>query len=268
MKSNNRPIGIFDSGIGGLTVLKELQTQLPDESFIYIGDTAHLPYGNKSSQTIINCSQSICQYLLSQDVKLIIIACNTASSLALNFIKQTVNIPVIDVITPVHHLIMKNVQLRRVGIIGTYNTIQSNAYCKVLVNSNNKLKVFQQACPLFVPLIEEGLQNDLIAHLAIKKYLINLINNNIELLVLGCTHYPLMKKSIQENIPTSIQILDSAQATADYLTYYLTTHTLLSSKKINNNRIIITDKTENFKSLAKIILNNRRINLEILNITS
>ena len=268
MKQDNRPIGIFDSGIGGLTVLKQLKKKFPKESFIYIGDTAHLPYGNKSKATIIDCSELICQYLISQQVKLIIIACNTASSLALNSLKKKFNIPIIDVITPIHHIMMQTPKIHRVGVIGTYNTIQSNAYYKTLKKANQKLKIFQQACPLFVPIIEEGLQNDLIAHLAIKKYLIDLINNQIELLILGCTHYPLLKQSITQNIPQNIKILDSANSIAYYLNHYLINQQLSALEKTNNNRIIITDEAKNFKSLATIILNKKNITLEILHLTS
>ena len=268
MKNTKRPIGIFDSGLGGLTVLKQLQEQFPNESFIYIGDTAHLPYGNKSATTIINCSELICDYLVTQNVKLIIIACNTVSSLALKAIKKKFTLPIIDVITPVRHIVKKTPTIHKIGVIGTYNTIQSKAYYKTLKNANQNLQIFEQTCPLFVPIIEEGLQDDLIADLAIKKYLDSLITNNIELLILGCTHYPLLMRSIAKHIPNNIKILDSASATADYLKDYLLKNKLAATKKRDADRLIITDKAKNFKSLATRILNQQDLVIELLNLTT
>ena len=267
MKSDNRPIGIFDSGLGGLTVLKQLEHRLPNETFIYIGDTPHLPYGNKSKEAIINYSKRISQYLIDCNVKLIIVACNTVSSLALKSLKQKITVPIIDVITPIKHSIIQNPKINKIGVIGTYNTIQSNAYPKILDGINKKLKIFQQPCPLFVPIIEEGLQDDLIAQLAIKKYLQTLINENIQLLILGCTHYPLLINSIKKNIPHNIDILDSANATSSYLNLYLTEQSLLCIEKQATNQIIITDKAKNFEALAHRILNRTNIHIEILNIT-
>ena len=267
MKRTNQPIGIFDSGLGGLTVLKKLQNKFPNETFIYIGDTAHLPYGNKSTKAIINYSKQISQYLIKQNVKLIIVACNTASSLALKSLNSQLNVPIIDVITPIKYNIIQNKIINRIGIVGTYNTIQSNAYYQTLISINKKLKIFQQACPLFVPIIEENLQDDLIAHLAIKKYLTPLIENNIEVLILGCTHYPLIKEGIRQQIPKKIKILDSANATTNYLNEYLKKQNLICLQKTDNDRIIITDEAKNFEALACRILNKTNTTLEILNIT-
>ena len=267
MRKNNLPIGVFDSGLGGLTVLKKLQQKFPKESFIYIGDTAHLPYGNKSKAAIVDYAISISHYLITQNVKLIIVACNTVSSIALKLLKARFDIPIIDVITPIAHNLISNKKIKRIGVIGTHNTIKSNAYYKILKEINPNLNIFQKACPLFVPIIEEGLQNDLIAHLAIKKYLIDLLNHNIELLILGCTHYPLIKTNIQKNIPSNIQILDSAQATSTYIDQYLIENHLICSKKQQDDRIIITDKANNFSELALRILKKTNLNIKILNIT-
>ena len=268
MNKKNLPIGIFDSGLGGLTVLKKLQQTFPHESFIYIGDTAHVPYGNKSKKAIIHYSESISKYLINQQVKLIVIACNTASAVALQPLNMRFNIPIIDVITPIKHTILQQKTITKVGVIGTYNTIQSNAYYNTLKAINQNIQVVQRACPLFVPIIEEGLQNDAIAHLAIKKYLAIFCNDNIELLILGCTHYPLIQQTLQENIASNIQIVDSATATAIYLAQYLKKKDLLCIKKTQQDRILITDKSKNFQELALRILNKKTLDIETLKITS
>ena len=208
--NKNLPIGIFDSGLGGLTVLKKLQETFPCETFIYIGDTAHLPYGNKSQKAIISYCKLISQYLVQQKVKLIIVACNTASSLALSALKQQFSIPFIDVITPMHTILKKSANNTRIGVIGTHNTIHSNAYYNTFKKNNPKLEVFQQACPLFVPLIEENLHKGLIAELIIKKYLKNLTNKHIQILILGCTHYALLKNELS-SIHTDHEFIDPAE---------------------------------------------------------
>ncbi|MBI44860.1 MAG: glutamate racemase [Candidatus Marinimicrobia bacterium] len=265
--SKRLPIGIFDSGLGGLTVLKKLQEAFPQETFIYIGDTAHLPYGNKSKQAIIEYSELISKYLIKQKVKLIIVACNTASSLALSILRQRFQIGFIDVITPMSEALKHYQQYHKIGVIGTHNTVKSNAYYNILAKHNPKLEIFQQACPLLVPLIEEDLHQGIIADLIIEKYLKNLIKNNIQVLILGCTHYPLIKESIKRVMGTQIIIIDSATATTEYLKEYLNNNQLLSSSKEQQDQIIITDQANNFESLALKILNTNKLNLEILKIT-
>ena len=264
MNKKQLPIGIFDSGLGGLTVLKQLQKVLPNESFIYIGDTAHLPYGNKSPESILTYSKQIGQFFINQKVKLIIIACNTASSIAFNTLQQTFKVPIIDVITPIQEIVNKHMSTIKVGVIGTYNTVSSRAYSRAINLTNNKAQIFEKACPLFVPIIEEGLQEDAIASLAVKKYLTPLLNKKIDLLILGCTHYPLMKKTIQANIPKTIQIIDSADSTALYLKRYLKQNMLLSCVKSNQDRIIITDQSKQFKKFANVILDRSTIKIELL----
>ena len=195
--NKNLPIGVFDSGLGGLTVLKALQKKLPNESFIYIGDTAHVPYGNKSKSSIIHYSTTLSNFLINTyNVKMIIVACNTASAIAITTLQNLFPIPVLDVINPMTKILSKHKTLQRIGIIGTYNTIQSKSYNKLLRNINPKLQISSQACPLFVPIIEEGLENHPIAKLMIHDYLSPLIGNDIEALILGCTHYPILKKTI------------------------------------------------------------------------
>jgi len=267
MNKTQLPIGIFDSGLGGLTVLKALQRALPKESFIYVGDTAHVPYGNKSLEAIIIYSKRIAKFLINQKVKLIIIACNTSSALALKALKQTFDLPILDVITPVQKIISLKSTPIKIGVIGTHNTIASGAYRKAIKPKNKKIQIFEQACPLFVPIIEEGLQNDSIASLAVKKYLTPLINKNIQLLILGCTHYPLIKETIQRNIPKKIQIVDSANSMAEYLTNYLNKTRLLSHIKRKKDRIIITDHSDNFHNFTNKILDRNDINIEILKLT-
>ena len=194
--NKNRPIGVFDSGLGGLTVLKALQKKLPGESFIYIGDTAHVPYGNKSETSIINYATTLSAFLVDMyKVKMIIIACNTASAIAVKPLKGHFKAPVLDVITPMKNFLLQYQNIQRIGVIGTYNTIQSKSYDKLLLTINADLQIFSQTCPLFVPIIEEGLETHQIAKLISKEYLDPLIQQNIQALILGCTHYPIMKKA-------------------------------------------------------------------------
>ena len=207
MKKNtiNQPIGIFDSGLGGLTVLKELKKQMPQEKFIYFGDTAHVPYGNKSPETIKKYCKEITNFLLTKNIKLIIVACNTASSTALKTIKKNAKTtPVIDVISASLQTIKTLQNIKKIGIIGTETTINSKSYYKQIKKENPKIEIISQACPLFVPIIEEGLFNHTIADKAAKMYLKKINNKQINALILGCTHYPIIKKTIKKNISNNI----------------------------------------------------------------
>ena len=262
MTNNNAPIGIFDSGLGGLTVLNELKQVLPNESFIYFGDTAHLPYGNKSSESIINYSEQIIKFLLSHNVKCIIIACNTASAIALIQLIGKFSIPIIDVISPIVSLIENNSDLNSLGIIGTSNTIESNSYTKRLLNINNKLNIYTKACPLFVPIIEEGMQNHKIAAMATEEYLEDIIAQNIDALILACTHYPMIIKTIKNYIPSKVQIIDSAKITANYVKDKLNAHKLLSHTTEQSLKFYVSDKPNRFYKTASEFLNINLDNLE------
>ena len=256
--NNNKPIGVFDSGLGGLTVLQQLQKKLPNESFIYIGDTAHVPYGNKSDRAIMDYSYSLSQFLINKyDVKMIVVACNTASAITIESLKNQIDVPVLDVISPMKKLLLKFKKLHRIGVIGTTNTIKSKSYDKLLLNINPNIKIFSKACPLFVPIIEEGLSNHELAKLASKEYLEIFNINNIEALILGCTHYPIIKKTIQNTLSSNIIIFDSAEMLATYTSKYLLDNNLLTN--INDKsitKLLITDASTYFNDFASKILKN------------
>lgn len=206
------PIGVFDSGVGGLTVLKELRSQFPQENFLYLGDTARVPYGNKSPDTIRRYSEEIMNFLASQKVKAIVIACNSASSQVPE--SEWKSIPVFSVIQPGAQTAFKASASKKIGVIGTRTTIQSQVYKKAL-ESLGPCEVYEQACPLFVPLVEEGWTEDPVTNLIVYRYLSGLVQNGIDALVLGCTHYPLLKKSIQKVLGMEVQLVESGQAVAE-----------------------------------------------------
>ncbi len=208
-----KPIGVFDSGIGGLTVVKELMRQLPGEDIVYLGDTAHLPYGTKSAATIVRFSLDNILFLLKQNVKLIVIACNSASSLALDAIRQHFRIPVIGVIEPGVRQAAKLTRTKYVGVIGTRATIKSKAYENQIKRIDPAIKVISQACPLFVPLVEEGWLNQSATNTIAKRYLdlLSKRNKRMDTLILGCTHYPLLKSTIRRILGNGIKLVDSTQ---------------------------------------------------------
>ncbi len=205
-------IGLFDSGVGGLTVLKALRDKYPEVDFVYLGDTARVPYGNKSAQTVIRYSLEGAEFLLSEGVDLLIIACNTASSYALDVLRENFSIPVFGVIEPGVKRALDTTKNRRVGVIGTKATVSSDAYGRLLRSKG--IEVFQKACPLFVPLVEEGILNGDIAQRVVEYYLTELKDKDIDTLILACTHYPLLKPVIEEFMGESVKVIDSAESTA------------------------------------------------------
>jgi glutamate racemase len=206
----DRPIGVFDSGIGGLTVLKEVIRQLPDESTIYLGDTARVPYGIRSPETVIRYAFENTQFLCSQDIKLLVVACNTASSVSIDAIKAKVSIPVIGVIEPGAKAAVRATKNRKVGIIGTEATVRSNAYTRAIHAVDRNIEVFGLACPLFVSLVEEGWTEGHITALIAREYLSRIQDKGIDTVVLGCTHYPLLKMVIAEVMGEKVGLIDSA----------------------------------------------------------
>lgn len=211
---NNSPVGIFDSGIGGLTVMAEVMRRMPGEDIIYFGDTAHVPYGSKSPESVKRFSLEIASFLNSKKVKMIIIACNTASAFALESLRGKFNFPVLGVIEPGARAALDATKTGRIGVIGTDGTVKSKSYHKAIANINGRTAVFSKSCPLLVPLVEEGwLDHDVTASVA-REYLSELKSKKIDTLVLGCTHYPLVKKIIGNVIGPDIKLIDSATATA------------------------------------------------------
>ncbi len=253
--NSKQPIGIFDSGLGGLTVLRSLKKQLPNESFVYIGDTAHVPYGNKSQKSIISYSKTLSEFLIHQhNVKMIVIACNTASAITLNSLQSAFSIPIFDVISPMKNILNHYPRIKRIGVIGTHNTIESQSYNQLLLTTKSDLQIFSQACPLFVPIIEEGLENHKITKMISQEYLKALIVHNIELLILGCTHYPIMQNTIRGCLPPHIDIVDSAELLTLEVKKYLQINNLLSNSNLSSIDIMVTDFNQKFSTFSNKIL--------------
>jgi len=209
-----KAIGIFDSGIGGLTVLKEIVAKLPDENIIYLGDTARVPYGIRSAETVTRYSFQNTQFLLSQEIKMLVVACNTASAISLDAVKKEFPLPVIGVLEPGARAAVAVTKTRKVGVIGTEATISSGAYEKAIQRIAPDIEVHSLACPLFVQLAEEGWTDNDVAQLVAEKYLASLRGTGIDTLVLGCTHYPLLKVVISRAVGSKIILIDSATETA------------------------------------------------------
>ncbi|HOH96706.1 MAG TPA: glutamate racemase [Candidatus Cloacimonadota bacterium] len=212
-----KPIGIFDSGVGGLTVFKTIRSAFPEEDLVYFGDTARVPYGPKSPNTIIEYSVQNARFLLQNGIKTLIVACNTSASVALPHLKQLTDIPIIGVINPGSEEAVRNTKNKRIGVIGTEGTIRSAAYTAAIKALCPDAEVFSQACPLFVPIVEEGWQNHDIAWQIANEYLLPMKEMDIDTLVLGCTHYPLLSDTITKVMGPSVRLVDSAQAIAEYL---------------------------------------------------
>ena len=217
----NRPLGIFDSGIGGLTVLREMRREVPNENIVYFGDTAHVPYGTKSKETITKFSMENVRFLQGFDVKIVVVACNTASSLSLEALKNHFSMPILGVIEPGAKQALKTTRNGRIGVIGTKATIGSGAYETCLKALDPKLKVYSQACPLFVPFVEEGWLDGKVVEKVAKIYLEPIKKFGVDSLILGCTHYPLLTKVIQKILGKKVRLVNSAEETATEATKLL-----------------------------------------------
>lgn len=215
------PIGVFDSGVGGLTVVRALMERLPFESILYFGDTARVPYGVKSVETICGFAQEITDFLLQQGVKLLIIACNTMAAVARHVVEKRSRVPVLDVIDAGARCAVSVTRVRYVGVIGTPATINSNAYARSIHREDPSVRIFSQACPLFVPLVEEGWLDHPVTRLTAQEYLKPVLCHPIDTMVLGCTHYPLLKPLLQEVAGPHVQLVDSAEAMAEQAAHVL-----------------------------------------------
>lgn len=242
---DNRPIGIFDSGVGGLTVYSQIKKYLPNENYIYIGDTSRFPYGNKSRENILEIATQIVNYLLSRNVKLIVIACGTVTSQALEQLKKIYKIPIIGIIEPTVNTIKT---AKSVGIIATEGTIKSNAWEKAIHGINPQIKVMEKATPLLAPMAEEGWTNNQIAKLVIKEYMKDL--KNVDKLILGCTHYVLFKDFIAQELGEKVEIIEPGEQTAKYLLGYM--KNMMGTGK--TEEINLTDTNCNFIKVASKIL--------------
>ncbi|MBR6771604.1 MAG: glutamate racemase [Lachnospiraceae bacterium] len=252
------PVGVFDSGVGGLTVAREIMRQIPNEKIIYFGDTARVPYGSKSKETITRYARQIVRFLQEQRVKAIVAACNTASAYALDEIEGEIDIPIIGVVKPGARVAAESTKNGRVGVIGTEGTIGSRIYSTYIKEINPEIQVMGKACPLFVPLVEEGLWQDPVTDEIAKRYLGGLIDSEIDTLILGCTHYPLIRSTLGRIIGEGVTLVNPAYETARELKELLEREQLLNEKKqelgMNCYRFYVSDMAEKFQSFANSIL--------------
>lgn len=250
IKKLNRPIGIFDSGLGGLTVYKAVRDLLPQENIIYFGDTMRVPYGNKSPDNIKMFAREISQFLRSLNVKMIVVACNTVSSIAIDVVEKVSGVPVIGVIEPGVQFAVNATKTGKIIVIGTRATINSHSYLNKIKSINNKFKVIEKACPLFVPLVEEGFCFDSVSEMVVDKYLGMFRKTDYDCLILGCTHYPLLKRTIKKVLP-EIKIIDSSLSCAKYVKQRLIELSILDkTKKQGQTHFYVSDMPQNFKELA------------------
>ncbi len=272
---DNRPIGVFDSGIGGLTVLKELIEQLPGEDIVYFGDTARIPYGTRSKETVIKYVLESFEFLISKNIKAIVIACNTATALAIEEAKKQFDLPIIGVVEPGSRGAAQTTKNNIIGVIGTDGTINSKAYEKKIKEYLPDSKIIGIACPLFVPLVEEGWEDTRVADLVVEKYLEAFKKEKIDSLVLGCTHYPVLRKNIESFFGDSLKLVDPAYETAKRTKTILGEKNLLNEKKDKGKySYYVSDDPDKFKRVGsrmiksqigkveKISLWNTRIKLE------
>jgi len=264
-----QPIGIFDSGVGGLTVFKEIRRQLPAENIIYLGDTARVPYGIRSPKTVVKYSMANTDFLRSQNVKLLVIACNTASAVATQALREICDIPVIDVVVPGARRAVAATGNKCVGIIGTEGTIRSGAYEKAIKRLDERISIYTQACPLFVPLAEEGwcASEDQVVLLTAQRYLAPLTSCGIDTLVLGCTHYPILKAAIQKTVGETITLIDSAEETAAEVAAVLQSRKIINSS-VNSglNKFYLTDIPHRFTETGRLFLGQELENVSVIDI--
>lgn len=252
MNRNSSPIGLFDSGVGGLTVLNEIAKILPQENIVYLGDTARMPYGNKSPETVLSYALEGASFLLEKEIKLLIVACHTASSYALETLKKQLPIPVIGVIQPGFELLMQSTKNIQVAILGTEGTIRSGVYQNLILQHHPEAVVFPVACPLFAPMIEEGLIEHPSAKLIADHYLSDLRNSPIDAALLACTHYPLIRPLIQEALGDHVKLIEPAETCALQAREWLTSSSLLNRQIIPPiYQIYSTDNPFKFEQLMK-----------------
>ena len=249
-------IGIFDSGVGGLTVVRAILEQVPGYDIVYFGDTAHTPYGTKSSETVIDYSIKNIEFLLSQGAKVIVIACNTASSVATAEVLERFSVPIFEVITPAVEMALQISKNFNFGVIGTRATVTSGIYEKKIIEKHPKAKVHSVACPLLVPLVEEGWLNKPETSSIVRKYLLPLKVRQIDTLILGCTHYPLIKKVIQRKIGRRVQLIDSSISVSGSVKAFLTQNADLGEQLGQNGKLMlfVSDVTDQFEKIATMTL--------------
>lgn len=244
---------MFDSGIGGLTVYQALKDKMPLEKVVYLGDTARLPYGSKSAETIIKYSEKNARFLLEKQVKIMVVACNSSSSYAIPHLRKELDIPVIGVIGPGAEAAVRG-HVQKIGVIGTTATIHSGAYEKMIKRLKDGLEIVSRDCPLFVPLVEEGWLDHPVTRMVAQEYLWPLRDEGIEKLVLGCTHYPVLKDVIRDVLGTGIGLIDSGETTAEKVFGVLSVKGWLRKEESNGDEFYATDSPERFKKIGEIFL--------------
>lgn len=264
------PIGVFDSGIGGLTVVREIMRQTPNEKIIYFGDTARMPYGSKSKDTIVRFSRQIARFLESKQVKAIVVACNTASAYAIEELEGELDIPVIGVVKPGARMAADITRNGKIGIIATAGTIGSGLYAKYIKSLKEDVQIYGKACPLFVPLVEEGLWQDPVTVEIARRYLSELIDLDIDTLILGCTHYPLIRSVIGQVMGESVTLVNPAYETAIALKKLLAEKDLLNDTApplgSNPYQFFVSDGAEKFKQFANSIIKYGILSAKTVNI--
>ena len=266
----NAPIGVFDSGVGGLTVVREIMRQIPNEKIIYFGDTARVPYGSKSQETVTRYSGQIVRFLRTFQVKTIVVACNTASAYALDTLERDIDIPIIGVVKPGAKAAAEVTRNGRIGVIATEATIGSQIYAEYIKELNRDVTIYGKACPLFVPLVEEGLLQDPVTDEIARRYLAELIDIDIDTLILGCTHYPLIRSTLARIVGDSVTLVNPAYETALELKEMLTSLNLLNDETpelgSNQYRFYVSDKAEKFVRFANSIIKYGILSAKAVNI--
>lgn len=264
------PVGVFDSGVGGLTVAREIMRQIPNEKIIYFGDTARVPYGSKSKETITKYSRQIVRFLREQKVKAIVAACNTASAYALDEIEKELDIPIIGVVKPGAKVAAEATKNGRIGVIGTEGTIGSHIYATYINEIDSDIQVIGKACPLFVPLVEEGLWQDPVTDEIAARYLSVLIDSGIDTLILGCTHYPLIRSTVRKIVGEGVTLVNPAYETARELKELLEKEGLLNQKPqglgANRYQFYVSDMADKFRTFANSILKYGILSAKTVNI--
>lgn len=263
MINNQAPIGVFDSGVGGLTVAKEIMAQIPNERIVYFGDTARVPYGSKSKATITKYTKQIVKFLLTQNVKALVIACNTMSAYAIEEVEKEISIPIIGVVKPGAKVATEQTINRRIGVIATEGTIGSGMYEKFINNINPSITVIGKACPLFCPLVEEGMLDDPVTDEIARRYLKELLEKDIDTLIMGCTHYPLLAPTLARVAGEKVRLVNPAYETARELKEMLKENNMLSSISLTeqgvSHEFYVSDLAHKFQLFAANILNDSEL---------
>lgn len=267
---HNSPVGVFDSGVGGLTVAREIMRQLPNERIVYFGDTARVPYGSKSRETVTKFSRQIVHFLETQQVKAIVVACNTASAYALEDLEKEAEVPIIGVVQPGARAALAATRNKKVGVIATEATINSGIYNRYIEKSDSDVKIIGKACPLFVPLVEEGLWEDPVTDEIARRYLAELADSGIDTLILGCTHYPMLRSTVAKIMGNSVTLVNPAYETARELKALLLEKGLESEHRPGLGtelyRFFVSDAADKFQRFANSILTYGILSAKVINI--